>query len=148
MNISELVTQVDEVCEDIERKMEGIEDEIEIGNKVITKALEEQVKLQLKWERITATVGGLYEECKRHSQGAYSEAFENRMVNDNRSWSVTEAKILADNDQRYNAYKIIENKIAMAYKECVGIVKTLDARKYALKNLTDLVIKDSDNYII
>lgn len=148
MNAMELESLVDSFCDDIEPEVDLINDKIRLEHKVIKDAINEQIALQIHWEKVTATVSSLYDRCKLHADEAYSKAFREIMTNDNRSWSSTEAKILTDSNESYLQYKRIELKCYSLLKDCQACLKSIDSRKYLLKNYTDLVIKDCENYII
>lgn len=139
---------VQEALDYVESEKNKVEDDILLDNKSLDDCLKNQIRLQLHWERVSVYVGGLYEEVKGEVEGAYAEAYRRLMVEDDRDWSTTDAKILVQSDEEYRKHKKAEIELQAAKREAEGILKTVESRKYILKNLVDSVINSTEKYII
>lgn len=148
MTLEELEIQVTEALEDIDALMADDHEDILIDNKNIDAAMKQQIRLQIKWESVVSMIAGLLDECTTLSDELFAVAFHDRMINDDRSWSTTDAKILTQGDERYVKCKRLENRCKAAKREAEGFLRVIETRKYTLKNLTSLIIAGSDKYIL
>lgn len=144
----ELEELVQEAIAYVEEEKEQVEDEIILDNHQLDECLKNQIRLQLQWEKMSAYTTGIYEQVKEATESAYADAYRRLMVEDNREWSTTDAKILVQSDEEYRKYKKLEIELAAAKKEVDGILKVVESRKYILKNMVDSVINSTEKYII
>lgn len=148
MTLEDLEVEVSDAISDLDEMMIEDHDQIMIDNKNIDSAMKEQIRLQIKWESIVSMLNRLLDDCTVMAEQTFSHAFHERMVNDNRTWSTTDAKILSQGDDRYVRSKKLENRCKSAKRETEGFLRVIETRKYTLKNLTSLIISGSDKYIL
>lgn len=145
MDLDDIVTSLEEAVSEFSVEDE---DKILLDNRCIDDCIKDQIKLQLRWERIYAECCRVHDMCKAESERLFSEAFHNKMTKEQRAWGTTEAKILSEGDPQYVAAKQLENRAGAVRRDAEAFLKTIVTRQYALKNMVDLVLSANDKYII
>lgn len=148
MDIFTLKKTVEEFESYVEEENKNDEKYFELEHEVLRDALTKQVSLQLKWENILSTVNYVYYETETYTDAAYSKAVKDILDNSNIDYSITEAKIIAQNDTKYIETKLLFNRILVVRKTVEGFLEALKVRNWSLKSITELVIRDIDKHLI
>jgi len=139
---------LDELNEYMQSEMDDIEKNVSIDSKMLDECLKEQLPLQLKWERIVAELSIVYSEAKQIADNSYSEAFKKSGENSYGDIPTTDKKYSAACSKKYQKYKGIENKASGLKKRAESVLKTVESRKYILKDLCAAVINGVEKNII
>lgn len=139
---------LDRLQKTIDETFADDEDHIYLDKRCIDDCLKDQLKLQLRWERIVAHAAAIHEEAKNESDYLFSLSYQNKMENDKRAWSTTDARILASSDISYQDMKERQVRAYKLKKESEGILSVIESRKYALKNMCDLLRDGQEKHII
>lgn len=146
--MSSLQQQVQDAQNLIDTLSEAVQPEVLLDDKVIADALEEQIRLQLRWERIVAECRSLVTECEIFSEEMLSRAIERIRKSSYTNMSSTELKIAAAADQQYIDAKKLENKMVRSKDIAAGVLRTIETRKYVLNNQTKLIVDGSEKNIL
>jgi len=101
--------------------------------------------LQHNWGKLGAGLSWLYEEAKNDADTAFGQAYTNAQNDSYKTRSSTDAKWIAEKDDRYNKAVRIKNKVYRLKKEVDNVTDVIESRKYILKDLTNSIIHSVNN---
>ena len=126
----------------------NVEAEIMLSNKQLDSALTEQIKIQIRWERLSAKVASGYSLSKDNAEYEFAKAYTNAISDAYKDLSSTDAKFIAGCDVNYADAKKLENNYYRLRKEVEAVVDTIESRKYVLKDLTSSIINEVSKTIL
>lgn len=123
-------------------------DSIPIDSKQIDEAIKEQLQLEFRWQELYSYACYVHDKAKTETERVLGEVVHRLMAESPRSWGFQESKTIGANEPEYINAKIKENDVAAIRRKIDAVVKVIESRKYALKNMTDLVLASSEKHII
>ena len=119
-----------------------------LTNKQIDVCIREQIKLQVDWVKIVNHIIHLYAEAVLQTETEFAKSFRTHHTKSSATLNSSEAKYYASTDLDYIQSKRIENIAYGLKKKAEGILETIESRKFALKDLANLIIAGANSYII
>jgi len=119
-----------------------------ISNKEIKDCLIEQVNLQSEWEDIVSFISSVYHRAEFEAEIIFSEKYNFVNKNANAILTTSELRHEANADIDYCNAKKLQNKAYGLKKRADGMLKTIETRKYVLKDMAGLIINWTEGYIL
>lgn len=123
-------------------------DGMDLNNTILKDNIKRQLKLRVEWESYKAACDKILSDIDVDIDNRYSMLFKEIKENSKLDLSTADIKIYINSDEAYIALRKERNGIKNIMVLIESAIKTIDDYKWSLKNLTDLVIAGSENYIL
>ena len=117
-----------------------------LSDKQIKDCLMEQIEIEVIWQDVVADASDLYYEAEHNAETIFSRKFNEANKNAQAILTASELKHEANADVDYSEAKKLQNKAYGLKKRAEGMLKTVETRKYILKDMSALIINGTERF--
>lgn len=148
MTPNEIDEKVKKLKDEFETLYKETEKDIILEHKILKDCLNNQVELQLHYERLKARADYYEKEAEATKDQYHSYAYGQVMKSSQKLMTGTDAKKFADCDKDYIAAVKVYNKTYKVRKEIDAVLNTVTARQYILKHVAETVMAGASTHIL
>jgi len=150
MNITakELLESADEFKKNVDDQYAADEKYFHLENTVLKENLTASVNLHMRWIRLKAEVKIALKGAEMQKNIYFAKSLKKVKMDSHIDYGASESKTIAEDDEEYTDFLVAYNRILVVYDEVNGVLEGIDARRWTLKNIVDLVVADGQGVIL
>ena len=146
--ISTYEKNLDGIESNVNKDLQIVESYFDLTNKKLVDIQKDQSMLEYKWLKYDNQLYLIQEVVDVHAKDAFGKAYEVLRKDSHVDYSSTDIKAMVECDRSYQEYKILQARIKVVRKDVQAVLTALESRRYQIKNMTDVIIKECDQYLL